>query len=505
VLYVLKYFGPSSSRALGRVDGVRVVRMAELDPLDEVSESRICRARLWSEIAFECLPAARRAHLRKRCRASSTPLSYSSDCSGVDAPKFSLQDINAAIYKDAVHLDPTSIRSELQYISASEVNDKEGDGARLAMTLNGSPAALVCDATGVKKAGKFLKAYDSYFADVTRLGKENVYTVGFECQDRSYANLSNPKELVIDADNDDCGRSSRTLAASVLHIKVNEPEVFIMEHPYKKDTIAKVKHIIKNKLKKYRHRMWVTCSRQFGLPMRRRRLFVVGFNVTNCKLLVPMKDWTPILCDMAEAQCKEPLLLQDCTLPANHRYVVAELSKHMEDTPPSEEDVNGKTWPRSFKHHVRIRAEMQTAFKKQPPSVVEWMGEHFKDNTWMKHLPVREVEVLLLHAFALEHGCGVEFSKSSFCWDPCWSIGFAQKKHEDEQGCMPCQLRAHRPWYQGAKRYLLGLEMLHAHGFPKDFKFSLQCPGADPDDVSRARRFVAEFSNKRKKRRCAKR
>lgn len=67
-----------------------------------------------------------------------------------------------------------------------------------------------------------------------------------------------------------------------------------------------------------------------------------------------------------------------------------------------------------------------------------------------------------------------------------------------EQDCMPCQLRAHRPWYQRVQRYLLGLEMLYAHGFKRDMKWSLRCEGVRPSDAKHAQELVGSHGKQAK-------
>ena len=141
----------------------------------------------------------------------------------------------------------------------------------------------------------------------------------------------------------------------------------------------------------------------------------------------------------------------------------------------------GYKWANSFKQHQFIRQWLTRDFPAHPvPSLAEWL-DTFPNDSWMRHLPPREADVLCLHAHALmlQHDGRVKFQNTGFCWDIGWSIGFAQKKHLSEQHQMNCQLRSHRHWYQTAGRYLLGIETLYAHGFKRTLQWSLD--GATPE------------------------
>lgn len=167
-----------------------------------------------------------------------------------------------------------------------------------------------------------------------------------------------------------------------------------------------------------------------------------------------------------------------------------ELERHGSITPRTVADYNGEGWPKSFKVHEELRHSLEARFGSPVPKLKGWLRKHFAGNTWMQQLSVREADTLCLHSFAARHGTGPDFETSSFCWDPCWSVGYAQKKHTDEQHRMPCQLRCHRPWYQHIRRYMLGLEMLYAHGFSRSFNWRLKCPLVASEDAVLAQRLV---------------
>ena len=215
--------------------------------------------------------------------------------------------------------------------------------------------------------------------------------------------------------------------------------------------------------------------------MQRRRLFIVGVNTERLQLLTPMEACSSLIQQMAHEQRKKPLRLWQCVLEDSHVAVKAErkLAEQAAENAFTEKMMGGVGWAVSHAAHAEVRNNMQKAFGQAPPKIDAWMKQVFPDNVWIHRLSPREVDVLLLHAFALEHGSGIEFKTSGFCWDPCWSIGYPQKKKEDEQHIMPCQLRNHRPWYQYIQRYLLGLEMFMAHGYRKSFRWSTTCAGVD--------------------------
>lgn len=322
--------GPLLRHAMGQAD---FWSNLDDDPLDDIEEAPAKpvtparrskdqtskeRKRSWSDIAYERLSEDLRCNLRVRFSADASPLTYGSDCSGLDAPKHALEHIAETVHAATLKINLEAAPPRIIYTHASEANSKAGDGPKLAMTLNGSPQILVSDALNMKTTRRGVIGYDCYTQDFQAIVCPQIYTVGFECQDRSVCNTHAPKDLVVERDVSGEGMSSKTLDSSTKFIKATEPCLFIMEHPFRKDTLLKVKKVIKTQLKKYRARMWVTCSRQFGLPMRRRRLFVCGVNMEKCKLKLSMKRWTPILRQIAKAQAQEPLRLQDCIVDETH-------------------------------------------------------------------------------------------------------------------------------------------------------------------------------------------
>jgi hypothetical protein len=92
------------------------------------------------------------------------------------------------------------------------------------------------------------------------------------------------------------------------------------------------------------------------------------------------------------------------------------------------ESFNGKSWPKSFKHHAILRASLSKKFGAAVPELESWL-EKFASNTFMRQLSLREADVLCLHSYVLEQTSNTDFMSSGYCWDPCWSVGYAQKKN----------------------------------------------------------------------------
>jgi hypothetical protein len=278
------------------------------------------RSKSWCELAYNCLGRALKSNLLERFGEQL----YGSDCSGIDAPVHALRSITALLKRERQSLDSKAKEASsppcLVYTHASEINDKHGDAAKLALTMNGSPEVLVCDSSRMKlqERKKTVKGWDSYTCKYQELRKPTIYTCGFECQDRSTCNISAPKILDIagalkrHGSNGEDGRSSKTLASSVRFIGISQPDLFLIEHTFRKDTVKQVLQVCKKKLKQYKVRTWVTCSRQFGLPMTRRRLFAVGVNTEKLQFVLPMSRWTSILRKMATTQQEQRLHLQQC-------------------------------------------------------------------------------------------------------------------------------------------------------------------------------------------------
>ncbi len=280
------------------------------------------RQRLWEDIAYQSMPPALQHNLRERC---SKGISYGSDCSGIDGPLHALRSIVEA--SSAPDQRESAAKCLIDYHYATEINDKHGDGPKLVLTMNGKPRVLWSDMTACTTAydkvnkQKYLKGYDCYTAMEAGRLPPHVYSMGFECQDRSSCNLSNPKPLLERAEGTAAaaGGSTTTLHASMRAIQVEQPTIVILEHVYKVDTAEKLGRIMASYFKEaYEYRIWVTCSRAFGLPMTRRRLFLVAVNTRKAKLTLPMAEWSAVLQKMAKAQFQEPLQLMQCMVDDAH-------------------------------------------------------------------------------------------------------------------------------------------------------------------------------------------
>lgn len=226
---------------------------------------------------------------------------------------------NKVVLRKAMQFDSGALPIDLEYKYASEATDAEGDACKLGLTLNGAPEILVTDATKNAVVDGKLKGFDCYRQEMVCVPEDlSLYTCGFVCKDRSFANTRGAKELDEEA-NEDSGDSTTTLHASVRMILETHPKKFMLEHTFRKDTVQKLRKLFNSKLPDYKHRIWVTCSGQWGLPQRRRRIYCCGVNTRKCRLKLPMEKWTPILQKMAANQIEEPLRLQDCVLEDTHK------------------------------------------------------------------------------------------------------------------------------------------------------------------------------------------
>jgi hypothetical protein len=448
----------------------------------------------WAEAAYGALPAQLQEGLRRRlcARGGEAPpvLGYCSDCSGIDAPKHACEEIIEAARLKAAQAenDGGAVGAQLKYLFASEGPGRVAVYPKIILTLNGAPQVLISDMLKrtVGRDGS-ISAFDEYTQRVVSLSPlsgqaaDRVYTVGFECQDRSNANTANPKELD-DRVTEESGMSTKTLFSSFAFIQADEPGTIVIEHTYRKDTAAKlVQHL--RKLKIYAFRLWVTSTSCWGRPMQRRRIFGLAINLMTHHLREPMGAWTRLLQRMATALgASAAVSLQDCLLPETHQALVQERRRHMARKLATNAELTGSGWAKSYQQHQDVRQRLSQEYPNPAaPSVAEWMAQCPTDS-WMAHLPAREADILCLHAHALSlvHGDRLKWEDAGFCWDINWSIGFGLKKHPQEQHKMTCPLRGSRFWYQAAKRYLLGLEGLYAHGFRRSVRWSTGCPGVTP-------------------------
>ena len=318
---------------IGRIDGQRppprsTAMDPDADPLESVNAGTGTFAAVrssWAELARNSLPARLQASLLRRLcgtSASNPPvLNYASDCSGVDAPKHATEDIIDVVFESAKKQDADAVHAKLRYLFASEAPDRSGLFPKILLTLNGLPDVLVSDmhARTVAKQAKHssVSAFDEYTQRTQALGTPDVYTVGFECQDRSVCNTWHPKELGA-AVTDEAGASTKTLHSSMKFIAAAEPGIVIFEHTFRTDTVAQLAaHMLK--LKIYAFRWWVTSTINWGRPMKRRRIFGIGINMRKNYLLEAMPVWTRVLEKMAAAQARQPVPLQECLLPPRTR------------------------------------------------------------------------------------------------------------------------------------------------------------------------------------------
>ena len=497
--------------------------MDGLDPLDQLDDpiqldSPIAAGQVltagdpgrlpWAEAAYGALPAQLQEGLRRRlcARGGEAPpvLGYCSDCSGIDAPKHACEEIIEAARLKAAQAenDGGAVGAQLKYLFASEGPGRVAVYPKIILTLNGAPQVLISDMLK-RTLGRdgSISAFDEYTQRVVSLSPlsgqaaDRVYTVGFECQDRSNANTANPKELD-DRVTEESGMSTKTLFSSFAFIQADEPGAIVIEHTYRKDTAAKlVQHL--RKLKIYAFRLWITSTNCWGRPMQRRRIFGLAINLMTHHLREPMGAWTRLLQRMATALgASAAVSLQDCLLPETHQALVQERRRHMARKPATDAEFTGSGWAKSYQQHQDVRQRLRGAGP-APPSVAEWMAQCPTDS-WMAHLPAREADILCLHAHALSlvHGDRLKWEDAGFCWDINWSIGFGLKKHPQEQHKMTCPLRGSRFWYQAAKRYLLGLEGLYAHGFRRSVRWSLGCPGVTPRERDLAIQIATRCSQK---------
>ena len=474
------------------------------DPLAIVEEASISRPgkvggpvkRKWASLALEVFDDADREYLESYC--DRRPVKYGSDCSGIDAPKMGLADVMQAIHESACVKEPSKQRPRIQYGHASESPSGEGDPPRLLLTLNGRPQVLVEDMLQtVKCRAGVLKGRNSYTGDMEPIPDMDIYTFGAVCKDSSCCNTHNPKPIDTSgaADDDRLGQSTRTLRGSLRTLVCKEPPIVLVEHPFKKETILKVRQAIL-KIKRYNFRAFVTTSKAWGLPMRRRRFFGIAWHKQKCRIRIPVQRWAPILRKMAEKQNESPLKLQDCVLPDSHPAIQMELARVQAMSHPTADEMKGEGWPKNFKQHALVRKRLARLSRQPVPKLSEWLDTHWSDNPWMMARPAREADVLLLHAHALKLQGG-DFESSGYVWDPSWSIGFGQKKHEEEQHLMPCQLTGHYPWYQFARRTLHGLEILAGHGVDMEkFKWSSSCDGIDPEDQACAKDLIDKIDGR---------
>ena len=420
----------------------RARTLPDMDPLDSVPVTVAAtdlRGRpSWATLARRALPAELCKNLQQRLSAppgAAVPhISYASDCSGADAPKHALADIIEDSWEAAQQESPNAVRALLSYLWASEAPGVDGACPKIMLTLNGRPQVLVSDMLRrTVTASGTVSAHDEYTQTTVTLTTPMVYTIGFECQDRSFCNTSSPKELDL-VEGEDSGASTKTLHSSLRVITALEPPYVIIEHTFRKDTLIQLKAHL-SRLKIYVFRLWVTSSWVWGLPMQRRRIFGVAINLMKCRLSTPMGQWTPILQRMAGAQARQPLSLVDCLLPAAHPAVIAEEKFHKRRPEPGRAALGGKGWHQCFKQHEAIRQRLRNEYPDRPaPSLADWLAR-FPTGSWIRHLPPREADVLCLHGHALTlvHGGRIAWETSGFCRDIGWSIGVAQKKHPGEQ------------------------------------------------------------------------
>jgi hypothetical protein len=158
--------------------------------------------------------------------ATERTLGYGSDCSGADAPRVALWNLAAAVYWVARDLGADRCQIQVRYDFASEDPSNQGDSKRMFLTQNTPPLILFdgCDrdAIGVGhdcRENRFVKQ-PAVFS----------YVAGTVCVDRSSENCNKkPIDVII---TDESGKSSRTLAASLQYIAMEQPGWVVLEYPH---------------------------------------------------------------------------------------------------------------------------------------------------------------------------------------------------------------------------------------------------------------------------------
>ena len=113
------------------------------------------------------------------------------------------------------------------------------------LTVNKGPRVLIRDATKVfmDKDTNSMRGLCSYSGKHEDLDTVDIYTAGFICKNTSTCNISHQIPLE-EEDGPNAGMSTKSLHASMRRMEKTLPKVVVIDHTFKKNTLALVKKVI---------------------------------------------------------------------------------------------------------------------------------------------------------------------------------------------------------------------------------------------------------------------
>ncbi|CAE8637209.1 unnamed protein product, partial [Polarella glacialis] len=380
-------------------------------------------------------------------------LRYGSDCSGVDAPKWSLDALtdrlpSLSMEEPSLNLfiGSDSLDVAVKHVFASEAPGREGLFQKYLLMLNKNPNSLIQDGPGIlwddmlTRGAKGLDWRSDRYLDSERV---DIYTAGSECQDRSSLNRYK-KPLEINNITSQSGGSSTTLAASLTYIKDFRPKLVLIENTHSKKYGRVVLAAMRDL--QYVARLYIINSRTFRAPESRTRVFCVAVDPSQVTLAWPPAQWASWLSQVSDICMGQKLSIEDVMLPATHPIVEkrladlkANFTKKWKPTTFTESLDTGKGWAQCFKRHQLARETLGKQFNTRVPCASQ-LRQRF-GNEWSRHLCAREQDVLYLHLFAMQQA-GMPLD-SPVTWDLTNNIDYPCWKDSSYHGVVPCLLRDH--------------------------------------------------------------
>ena len=400
----------------------------------------------WLSAVVRSLTVRQLANLRLR-----DELRYGDDCSGARAPFEALIQVLTKLDLEA-HAD-----MRLCDKFASECPGTDGDGPRQFIEAQSKPDIMFGT---VHRGAGALSSMDLYTGELQTVpGNLTIYTAGWVCRDVNPMNC-HPKELLpgthkkVVAGN--AGASSQTLHSSLQYIETHRPDIALLENLVFKKNISIATGALK-KMGGYSTIVFLIDSRTFGVPMSRRRMYVLA--IRTHMLTAPLLELGSQLNDIAN----EIPSISTETLPSL-------LDEAPQSTSRTARHMKLPKW-KSFwrQEHDKLRDALGL------PSRRDIVGNVIAHSPLATSLPLRCQELLGLHwEVALRNG--IDPGKYHFIRDLTNSAKFGCVKNPCLAGLVPCVLRGHILWDTKMGRQLTGAELLRVHGF------CLQPPAAALDD-----------------------
>ena len=285
--------------------------------------------------------------------------------------------------------------------------------------------------------------------------------LGTSCKDLSRANSSVDRSQLVFHQKRSKGASAQTFRGMLDYCKGHRPTLIIYENVDAVDdkvstTTATNLSLLMQAMGdlQYEGQKVMTDGQEFGLPCRRRRLYVLFVDVSSRKVDLRFEAIGRVFGKfrtLVTSCMRSPPCVKDCLLPKDqHGDILAKaLAEH---TAASEKNSQKKGQPQNswIDRHISYAEQLG----------VRWNGpvaEDLQQNDWHEILTGREADALVLSRVA---------DPSCLFRNLSQSVGRINAKSSGGKEIAPTMMPGQLLWVEGVERLLTGEEALILQGFP---------------------------------------